>query len=129
MNKKGESLSEFMKNKATIEQALEEHYVIKFAYQALNEKGVITCTYDNFRKLCNKHILDKQKEKPINKRPSVQPQRNAPNTKAAKTAPQQTVTKPTHSTTDEKPRDPYRRKTKPIHNPSMTPERRKELFG
>ncbi|HAV1332669.1 hypothetical protein BTO19_22975 [Vibrio parahaemolyticus] len=126
MNKKGESLAEFMKNKSTIEQALAEHYVVKFAYQALKESGVINCTYDNFRKLCNKHILNKQKETPHNKRPSVQPSKTTPPSVKPNKPPQVTTTK---SNADEKPRDPFRRKTKPIHNPSMTPERRKELFG
>ncbi|ELB2105041.1 hypothetical protein QNZ87_004214 [Vibrio parahaemolyticus] len=129
MTRKGDATIEFLKNKNAIEKRLEELYFIKNTYIEFKEKGLINFKYDQFRVLCNKFILNKQKEKPINKHPSVQPQRSTPNTKAAKTAPQQTVTKPTHSTTDEKPRDPYRRKTKPIHNPTMTPERRKELFG
>ncbi len=115
MNKKGESLAEFMKNKSTIEQALAEHYVVKFAYQALKESGVINCTYDNFRKLCNKHILNKQKETPNNKRPSVQP---------SKTTPPSVKPNP-----DEKPRAPYRRKTRPLHNPNISDEEFKNLIG
>ncbi|EIO4563769.1 hypothetical protein LQM11_004408 [Vibrio parahaemolyticus] len=129
MTKKGDATILFLKHKDAIEKRLSELYFIKNTYIEFKERGDINFTYEQFRTLCNKFILNKEKETPPNKRPSVQPQRNAPSTKAARTAPQQTVTKPTHSTTDEKPRDPYRRKTKPIHNPSMTPERRKELFG
>ncbi|ENP7383823.1 hypothetical protein ACEC18_004434 [Vibrio parahaemolyticus] len=97
-----------------------------YIYETLKIENNLSLSYPQFQRYLSEI---KQKEAPQKKKPSVQPQRNTPSTKAVKTAPQQTVTKPTHSTTDEKPRDPYRRKTKPIHNPSMTPERRKELFG
>lgn len=126
MNKKGESLAEFMKNKSTIEQALAEHYVVKFAYQALKESGVINCTYDNFRKLCNKHILNKQKETPHNKRLSVQPSKTTPPSVKPNKSPQVNTTKPNP---DEKPRDPYRRKTRPLHNPNISDEEFKNLIG
>lgn len=127
MNKKGESLAEFMRNKAIIEQALNEHYVIKFAYQALTENGVINCTYDNFRKLCNKHILNKNKGNQSNKRPSVQASKaTTPSVKPQKS---QQVQPEQKSNTDEKPRDPFRRKSRPLHNPNISDEEFKNLIG
>ncbi|EHK2924594.1 hypothetical protein J7Y46_004477 [Vibrio parahaemolyticus] len=129
MTKKGDATILFLKHKDAIEKRLSELYFIKNTYIEFKERGDINFTYEQFRTLCNKFILNKQKETPPNKRPSVKPQRNAPSTKAAKTAPQQTVAKPTSSITDEKPRDPYRRKTKPLHNPNISDEEFKNLIG
>ncbi|MCG6459638.1 hypothetical protein K6U44_04085 [Vibrio parahaemolyticus] len=123
--KRGLGLVQFRKNLDKINEMHQQGYPVMHIYNEISEN--IDIKKSQFYELFDREI--KNKEVPQKKKTSVQPQRNAPSTKAVKTAPQQTVTKPTHSTTDEKPRDPYRRKTKPIHNPTMTPERRKELFG
>ncbi len=125
VKKRGLGLVQFRENLEKINEMHQQGYPVMHIYNEISEN--IDIKKSQFYELFDREI--KNKEVPQKKKTSVQPQRNAPNTKAAKTAPQQTVTKPTHSTTDEKPRDPYRRKTKAIHNPSMTPERRKELFG
>lgn len=112
MNKKGESLAEFMRRKPEIEYALKEYYVIKFAYNVLKESGAISCTYDNFRKLCNRYILNKERET------------NSPPVK-------KTPSSPTNGKPHSRPEasgDIFRSKPKVIHNPSMTEERKKELF-
>ncbi|HHY0408098.1 hypothetical protein CGG92_25250 [Vibrio parahaemolyticus] len=126
MTKKGDATILFLKHKDAIEKRLSELYFIKNTYIEFKERGDINFTYEQFRTLCNKFILNKQKETPNNKRPSVQPLKTTPPSVKPNKPPQVSTTK---SNTDEKPRDPFRRKTKPIHNPSMTPERRKELFG
>lgn len=56
MAKKGEAFAEFMRNIDKVKISLEYHHVMRFAYNELNQNSVITCTYTNFTKLCNKHI-------------------------------------------------------------------------
>lgn len=68
MAKKGEAFAEFMRNIDEVQKSLEYHHVMRFAYDELNQKGVITCTYTNFTKLCKKHIYKtetKSKVKPV----------------------------------------------------------------
>ncbi|HIF9170116.1 TPA: hypothetical protein ACX6PO_002861 [Photobacterium damselae] len=111
MSKKGEALSEFMQNKEFITETINKYYVIKIAYQILYDKEIIHCTYDNFRRLCNQHILNKEANNQSNKKIQSQPQ------------PMKKISAKQDKT------DPFRQKRKPIHNPTMTDERRKELFG
>ncbi|ARR48126.1 hypothetical protein CAY59_28370 (plasmid) [Vibrio campbellii] len=119
MTKKGDATILFLKHKDAIEKRLSELYFIKNTYIEFKERGDINFTYEQFRTLCNKFILNKQKEAPNNKRPSVQPLKT--------TSPQVSTTK--KSNTDEKPRDPYRRKTRPLHNPNISDEEFKNLIG
>ncbi|MCG9702497.1 hypothetical protein L1D19_20725 [Vibrio natriegens] len=127
MTKKGDATILFLKHKDAIEKRLSELYFIKNTYIEFKERGDINFTYEQFRTLCNKFILNKKKETPNNKRPSVQPLKTTtPSVKPYK-SPQ--VTSATKSNTDEKPRDPFRRKTRPLHNPNISDEEFKNLIG
>lgn len=107
MTKKGDATIIFLKHKDAIEKRLSELYFIKNTYNEFKEKEIINFSYEQFRTLCNKFILGKNKKKnPI----TPNKQNNKLSNKSA-----------------DKP-DPFRKKRKPIHNPTMTDERRKELF-
>ncbi|MCQ9090985.1 hypothetical protein [Vibrio alginolyticus] len=126
MTKKGDATILFLKHKDVIEKRLHELYFIKNTYIEFKERGDINFTYEQFRTLCNKFILNKQKETPHNKRPSVQPSKTTPPSVKPNKSPQVNTTKPNP---DEKPRDPYRRKTRPLHNPNISDEEFKNLIG
>lgn len=108
MTKKGDATIIFLQHKDAIENRLSELYFIKNTYNEFKEKEIINFSYEQFRTLCNKFILGKDKKK----NPTTQnKQHNKFSDKSSN-----------------KP-DPFRRKrSEPIHNPTMTDERRKELF-
>ena len=127
MTKKGDATILFLKHKDAIEKRLSELHFIKNTYSEFKERGDINFTYEQFRVLCNKFILNKQKETPTNKRPSVQPPKvTTPSVKPQKS---QQVQPEQKSNADEKPKDPFRRKSRPLHNPNISDEEFKNLIG
>ncbi len=102
MIRRGMGLVQFRAKKETILKLKEQGYGKKLIYTELKEHFDIS--YSQFTR-----IWDKELNESISKAKPTQPKRIGSNT--------------------DKPKDPFRRKTKPIHNPTMTAERRKELFG
>ncbi|MEZ2604989.1 hypothetical protein [Kluyvera intermedia] len=112
MTKKGEATLHFLKHRETISSRLQELYFIKNAYNSIQSEGIFPYSYEQFRTLCNKFILNKEKKHPHQQH---SPQKN---------------TKQSHlSESSQHPSgDIFRNKPKVIHNPNMTEERKKELF-
>ncbi|HBB9961478.1 TPA: hypothetical protein JG851_004645 [Vibrio parahaemolyticus] len=123
MKKRRNGRANFYSLRDEITKLINNGHTGTYIYEALKEENKLIISYPQFQRYLSEI---KPKETPNNKRPSVQPLKTTPPSVKPNKSPQVTTTK---SNTDEKPRDPFRRKTKPIHNPSMTPERRKELFG
>lgn len=119
--KRGLGLVQFRKNLEKITEMHQQGYPVMHIYNEISEK--IDIKKSQFYELFDREI--RNNEKSTKKKTSTQNPKVTPSVKPNK-LPQVTTTR---SNADEKPRDPFRRKTKTIHNPSMTPERRKELFG
>ncbi|OEB90911.1 hypothetical protein BBN09_10760 [Vibrio parahaemolyticus] len=95
-----------------------------YIYQKLKEEEKLTISYPQFQRYLSEL---KQKETPTNKRPSVQASKvTTPSVKPQKS---QQVQPEQKSNTDEKPKDPFRRKSRPLHNPNISDEEFKNLIG
>ncbi|WP_341489818.1 hypothetical protein WAX86_20230 (plasmid) [Photobacterium damselae subsp. damselae] len=102
-------LANFRKHKDEIREMYVQGYPIIYIYEHFSEKVDLKRT--RFYELMNKEIIDDNKtEKAKYKNKSVQ-QKNS-----------QQISPKREKT------DPFRQKKEPIHNPTMTDERRKELF-
>lgn len=101
MTPKGMGLVEFRANLEVITQQRNQGYTKKYIHEHL--AGKITLSYAQFARIWSREF----NEKPETKKKNIasQPQSRTPPT-----------------------RDIFRKESKVLHNPSMTDERRKELF-
>ncbi|MGF1877445.1 hypothetical protein L4D77_19265 [Photobacterium frigidiphilum] len=106
MTQRGLATIKFFEHKETIEKRMHKLRFVKIVYRELKDEGIIDYSYEQFRTLCNKYILD-----------------GCNNSDAKKTSikTKQQTKKPAFTS---KPKQ-----TGFIHNPSIDAERMKELFG
>jgi hypothetical protein len=112
MTQRGLATIKFFEHQETIEKRMHKLRFVKIVYRELKEEGIIDYSYEQFRTLCNRHILD-----------------GCNNSNAKKTTHSEQF-KPPKKTINPAPtkHDSFRRKKNVIHDPTMTDERRKELF-
>lgn len=114
MSLKGAGLIQFRENKVLIEELKTKGYDRKRIYIKLTEH--IGISYTQFTRIWKKEF----NENTQNKSPDIKTQRTIQNP-----SPKQTKNTPTTPLQ----KDIFRQPQKVLHNPSMTDERRKELFG
>ena len=109
MAQRGMGLVEFRANKELITTLKTQGYDRKRVYEKL--EGKTTLSYSQFVRIWNKEFSEGK-------------------AKVKKTMPtaSKTTTPATREGTNHQ-RDPFRRQTRVLHDPRMTDERRKEIFG
>ena len=107
---RGMGLVQFRAKKETILELNKKGYSKKLIYLELKEH--LSISYSQFTRIWDKELSDRAHE-----------------TKRVQISKSQQLQAKQKSNRDEKPIDPFRRQTRVIHDPKMTPERKKELFG
>ena len=110
MSPKGMGLIQFRENKTTIDDFRNRGYDKKKIYEQLEQN--ITISYVQFTRIWNKEYGETPQKNATERRPVTK----------------HLVAKKTTPSTPPQSGDIFRNKPKVIHNPSMTEERKKELF-
>ncbi|MFM2625877.1 hypothetical protein [Vibrio owensii] len=122
VKKRGLGLVQFRKNLEKIKEMHHQGYPVLHIYNEISES--IEIKKSQFYELFDREIRNNEKSE--KKKAPPQTSNATPNTASQKS---QQVQPEQKSNTNEKPKDPFRRKSRPLHNPNISDEEFKNLIG